>query len=163
GLSASLPSWSAAADKEKAPDYYPLKVGNKWHYRVEAAGQTNKITLQISKMEKINDKEVARLETVAQGGVAAASEHVSSAADGVYRHRFNDMDVTPPLCLIKYPVKKGESWTTEISIGQQKAKAVCNVIGEEEIKVGTNKYKTVAVKIDVDLGPVKITTTYWFS
>ncbi len=150
----------SVADGEK-PDYYPLKVGAKWHYRLKAAGQDNaKIVLQLAKFETIDGQRLGRMETVANGSVVA-SEHLASTAKGVFRHRFNGIEVMQPLCLLKYPVKDGESWDSAFSVGTEKATATCRV-GREEIEVPAGKFKAVTVRVIADTGGMKISTTYWF-
>lgn len=144
------------------PDYYPLKVGTNWTYRVvlgsEAKGQ---VTNQIAKIEKIDDQSLARQETVAQGAVAA-TEHLSSTAKGIFRHRYNGVEVTPPVCVLRYPVKQGDSWGSEAKVGEQTIKMTSRVVGEEEVAVPAGKYKAIAVQVDGDAAGTKIRTTYWF-
>jgi hypothetical protein len=156
------PSLPAADKDAKTPDYYPLQAGSKWHYQVQVDGEKKgQVTSQIAKIEKIDGQSLARLETTVQGSVTA-SEHLSNTAKGLYRHRYNGMEVTPPICLLKYPVKKGESWEADAKIGDETIKGTCRV-SEAEIEVPAGKYKTVVVQFDAQAGQVKIKTTYWFA
>lgn len=150
-----------AEDKASGPDYYPLKVGTKWTYRVQVGGgQPGQVINQIAKLEKIDDQQLARQETVVQGNVAA-TEHLSSSAKGIYRHRYNGVEVLPAVCVLRYPVKQGDSWGSEAKVGDQTIKMTSRV-GEEEVTVALGKYKAITVQVDGDAGGVKIRTTYWF-
>jgi hypothetical protein len=149
-----------AADKESPTDLYPLKLGNKWHYRVDGGAREGTMVIHIAKIEKIDDQMLARLEGVVRGKTVI-SEHLASTEKGVFRHRINGIEISPALCLIKYPVKDGESWETEIKVGEEMAKAVCRV-GKDEIEVPAGKYKTVTVKVDIEQDGAKFTSTYWF-
>src|SRR5436309_8666713 len=84
---------AAELAKAKAPpNYYPLKVGSKWHYQVEVGnGQKAVIVNQIAKIENIDGKDLARLETVVQGNIQA-TEHLSSNGQGIFRNRYNDLE-----------------------------------------------------------------------
>lgn len=142
------------------PDYYPLKVGTKWTYRVQAGGQQGQVTTHIAKIEKIDDQALARHETQAQGNLSA-TEHLSSTAKGIYRHRLNGVEVVPPVCVLRYPVKPGDTWTSEAKIGELPIK-MSSRVGEEEVTVPLGKYKAVTLQVEGDFGGTKIHTTYWF-
>jgi hypothetical protein len=153
--------WLLADDKVKPPEYLPLKEGLKWHYQVEANGQKLQLVTQVAKIEAINGQSLARLETVS-GGTVAASEHLSVTAKGIFRHRYNGVEISPPVCLLKFPVKNGASWESENKVGEQSAKMVCRV-SSEEVEVPAGKFKTVSVQVVADAAGMKITTTYWFA
>jgi hypothetical protein len=165
-LVAALPGWaqapSAKPTKDKVPTYYPLKVGSKWHYQVDA-GEGRKVLIvnQIAKIENIDGQNLARLETVANGEVKA-TEHLSSNDQGVFRNRYNGMEVTPPVCLLKYPIKEGQSWETETKAGEQQL-TVSGREGRAEIQVPAGKYQTVTCLIETSVNGMKISTNYWFA
>ena len=150
-----------ADDKVKPPEYLPLKEGLKWHYQLEANGQKLQIVTQIAKIEAINGQSLARFETVVNGNVAA-SEHYSVTTKGIFRHRFNGVEISPPVCVLKFPVKNGDSWESENEVGEQTAKMACRVV-TEEVEVPAGKFKTVSVQVVGDAAGMKITTTYWFA
>ena len=52
---------------------------------------------------------MARSETVVNGNVVA-TEHLTSSAEGVFRCRYNGIEVSPPLCIFKYPIKENATW-----------------------------------------------------
>lgn len=146
---------------QSGPDYYPLRAGTKWTYRVVLGGEAKGMVInQIAKIEKIDDQSLARQETVAQGNVAA-TEHLSSTAKGIFRHRYNGVEVVPPVCVLRYPVKQGDSWGSEAKVGDQTIKMTSRV-GEEEVTVPAGKYKAITVQVDGDAAGTKIRTTYWF-
>jgi hypothetical protein len=149
--------------KKAPPDYYPLGEGTKWHYRVEVGGKTVQVTNQVAKVETIDGQPLARLETVVGEGQVTASEHLRTTPQGVFRHRYNGIAVSPPLCLLKYPVKDGESWATDIKIGGMQLKVRCRVGGAEEVEVPAGKYKAVTSDVETAVMGVKITTKYWFA
>jgi hypothetical protein len=152
-----------AKTKDKTPDYYPTKVGTKWEYQVDAGnGQKVTVVNQIAKIEKVDGKPLAVLETLVNGQVQA-TEHIGVEAGGIFRYRFKGIEVSPPVCLLKYPVKEGASWETETKIGGQEFTVSGRVGGTEEVKVPSGKYQAVSAKIETTVKGNKITNTYWFA
>ena len=149
--------------KEKQPDYYPLKVGTKWHYQVDAGGgQKATVVYRIAKIEKVDGKPMAVLEALVNEEVQA-TEHVGVESGGVYRYRLKSMELSPPVCLLKYPVKEGSSWETETKIGTREITVIGREGGTEEVQVPAGKYQAVSVKIETTVKGNKVSTTYWFA
>jgi len=127
--------------QEISSPYYPLKVGSKWHYRV---GEDQKLLVQVAKAEEFKivrslGKDKAKEEKVAgftlemvSGGRPALKEQVAILPDGVYRFSYAGKEVTPPLCILKLPPKKGDTWQVDSMIGDVKAKGTFRS-GEAEI------------------------------
>lgn len=157
-----------ATAQEKTQDsksYYPLKAGNKWTYQIEsdAAAKGSKLINQIAKMEKIDGVPLFRLETTVKGKVGA-TEHLSINDKGIFRNRYNGIEVTPPICMIKFPIKKGSTWKVESKVGEEKLNVACK-LDEEEIEVPAGKFKTVKVIMDAEVvgAGILVSTTYWFA
>ena len=160
-LMLAVPLCAAPAERD-TPDYYPLKAGTTWEYKVITAQGTGTVTNTIAKIEKIDGKPLARLECEARGQVVA-SEHLTSTDKGIFRHRFNGIDFSPPVCLVKLPVKEGETWETEVKAGKATNKIACKVMGNEEVTVGSGKYKALKTSVEVEENGQKVLSTYWFA
>ena len=119
--SATPPDKKGGDDKEKTANYFPMQVGNRWTYRVSVGGNTATAVSSIAKIETIDKIPLARLEAQVNGQVVA-SEHLQQTKDGVFRHRNNGQDISPPFCLLKYPVTSGAKWKGEIKVGAEKGK-----------------------------------------
>ncbi len=148
--------------QKKTLDYYPLKVGTSWTFRVQAQGQNLEIVNRVAKRENINGMELVKIETLT-GGRVVASEHLRSTERGVFRYRFNNLEISPPLQLIKYPIKKkGETWKQTIKMGSQEV--TVNVKSNmEKVKVPAGQYRTVSVELGMTIMGKTITTKYWFA
>lgn len=142
-------------------NYYPLEAGNSWTFRVEVNGNQVTATSRIAKIEKINDISMGRLEATVNDKIVA-TEHLQQNDKGVFRHRFNGLEVEPPLELLRYPVKAGEKWAGELKVGADTGKFSA-VTGEENVEVPAGKYKTVRVAIQLIEKGKTIDTTYWFA
>jgi hypothetical protein len=163
-VATTLPSAAqVASEKTKLPDYYPLKVGTKWTYEVDAGtAQKVQVTNQIAKIETIDGKSLARLETVVNGMVAA-TEHLSSTPQGVFRHRINGVEATPPVCILRYPFKDGEKWEAETTVGPQHLKLASRNGESEEVTSPAGKYKTVSVVTETNVNGAQINNTCWYA
>ena len=83
-LAGVLQARGAVLDIKEMPDYYPLKAGTKWHYHTTTGDGNEGRLLWTCKIEKIDDKPLARLEAL-KDGVPLVSEHMSSNPQGVFR------------------------------------------------------------------------------
>ena len=46
-----------------SPNYYPMDVGNEWHYRVTGNNKSSSVVTRIAKIDDINGEKLARLES----------------------------------------------------------------------------------------------------
>lgn len=163
-----LPGVLHAEDKpatDAAPNYYPLKQGNKWTHRLLVGDQQRgTIVSEVTATETVDGKELAKLEASVNGQVLA-SEHLQVTPEGVLRHKFNGMEVTPPVLLLKYPVKDGDKWEIKTAAGGDKLNGTATVT-LEDVKVVAGEYKK-AVKVMLDFTientQQQVKTTYWFA
>jgi hypothetical protein len=142
--------------------YYPLKAGTKWHYRLESNSSV-KLTIQVADVETLDGETiVARLEEVVDT-VVINREDVSSTAVGIFLHHNNGMDISPPLCLLTFPARAGESWHGDIKFNEYQGTAACRIAGTEEVEVPAGKFQAIVVHRDNQL---KMRPTYryvdWF-
>jgi hypothetical protein len=152
----------AATDKEKTPDYYPLKPGTKWFYELNGNGQKIKLQIQVSKIETIDGNKMALVETVINGMVTG-TEHVTATEKGVFRHRMNGIELSPPVCILKYPYKKDDTWEGETTVGAEKIMVKGKALGDEEVSVPAGKYKTVKADTETSGAGMKMTASLWFA
>lgn len=147
--------------KKKSNNYLPLQKGNKWHYRVQVAGKSFDVTTQVSEIEKVKGQSLAKVDAVSQGKVVM-SEHLRQDAKGVFRHRVNGIAVSQPVCVLKYPIMKGDSWKSKTKVANQEIELRCRV-GKAEVTVPAGKYKAVTVEAEGKANGQPISTTYWFA
>ena len=166
-----LMAWTSAPGVEPPPvekqdkqaDYYPLRVGNKWQFELEVKGKTIDAEYQVAKIEQIDGQALACIEA-SMDGKAAATEHLATSDKGIFRHRTDGMELTPPVCLLKYPIKEGETWT-----GKTKASGAgeliykCRVGKWENVEVPAGKFKTITMNISLEQGGMTIVSDYWFA
>jgi hypothetical protein len=161
-----------AAKDEKAKDYYPLNPGMKWFYKMYLEGRTLDVEIQVKELVTLDGQSLALVERkvterdskddkVKQ--VDSGTEHMSANEKGVFRYRVNGIALSPPMCLLKYPFKAGETWETESTMGSEQLKIKGKAIGIEEVEVNEKKYQAHRADIDTTgIGNV-VSSSYWFA
>ncbi len=151
------------------PEYYPLAVGTRWHYQVDIGQpQKQEITLVIAEEETLDGKPVSRLEVFSDGVRRQMTEHLMSNEKGIFRVRIGGVTYNPPLCILKYPLKPGQSWITKTTANDgQQLTALCKQGAQQEIQVPAGRFRTIPCTIEIDQqtpkGLMKIVNTYWFA
>ena len=146
-ISFSSVALRVAIGQDKAPDYFPLASGTKWSYELDQAGKKTKISSQIAKVETVDGKSLALFETTINGEVTS-TEQLAATEKGVFRHRINGIELSQPVCILKYPLKKDDTWEAETTIANEPLKIKGKVIDNEEVTVAAGKYKAFQVEVE---------------
>jgi hypothetical protein len=163
----------AGRGQESSSPLYPLKVGSKWHYR---AAEGRKVTVTVARAEQLEilrtdpkEKKVTTQKVpgfaleIASGGRKPLLEHVAVLPDGVYRFGFAGKQISPPLCILKLPPQKGQTWQVDSTIGDLKVKGTFRT-GEADIVVPAGKFTCVTVFLQNEEGNTdKTVLEYYFA
>jgi hypothetical protein len=149
----------AADDKVKDSPYYPLQVGNKWHYRTGMG----KFTFQVKKHEKMGDTICAVMEA-SRDGKTFNTEYWGIRNDGIYRFSMQGQKQAKPYCVLKLPPKKGATWKADFKISGEPHMGSFT-IGEEEVTVPAGKFQAVTAISEGFQSPDKrkLKYKYWFA
>ncbi len=139
-------------------DFYPLKPGTKWTYKV--ADTT--IVVQVAG----TDSEGTKLETKVADKVVA-SEVLKVSPDKISRVKINSAAITPPVDILRFEggkVVKGAKWKIESKIQDATVKGEFTVKDDKEkIEVGAGKFEAVCVEgPEFDIAGTKTAVRYWF-
>lgn len=157
----SIPVWAQSPPTPTAADLYPLQVGNAWHFKLTQGETTAELSYVIRKTENIDGVELYRIETHMDGN-SAASEHLAVTAEGVFRHRFNGLELSPPLKLIANPLKFDEEWKATINAGDETIKCTSKLGKPVDVSVPAGDYQAYELTVEaVTAGDVKVLTNYW--
>jgi hypothetical protein len=157
---------------------YPLKEGNKWTYTTGKDKETIEVT--VKGKEKVGTDEAYELVTSRNGTVEATEQVVVKTEKGqvgVYRVKVGGVTVTPPLCFLKIPARKGDKYEKvdpwEVSsflgpMGGEKIEGKFTLSETEiEVKVKDKKEpeKKKAFKVsgeDMKANGQNLSLAYWF-
>jgi hypothetical protein len=158
---ASATSKDSSSSAEPLANYCPLKARTKWRYRVTANGVTATMTREVAKIEVIDGQSLARIDSIMDGNLVG-SEHLANNDKGLFRHRYDGVPFEPPICILKYPVKEGESWPLECRSGNDRMTGICTC-AMEEVTVPAGKFKTVKVIVIAQYQGQSVSGTYWLA
>lgn len=155
-------AWAPAqpGKEVKTPNYYPLQVGNEWRFKVAVGDKSATAISRIVKIDTINGLALARLEATVNDQIIA-TEHLRQTPEGIFRHRNQGQEITPPICLLKFPAKPGAKWSADITVGKDTGKYHCET-KEETVKVPAGEFKTLRVTIRLESQGKAVNTSYWF-
>src|SRR3954470_12343543 len=92
-LLAGLAGLSSAQDTLPASTpYYPLDVGNAWHFK---AGE-NRYQFRVTKIEKVGNTPAARIDLLVNGK-SIAHEHITATKDALLRVTVEGKEAKPPV------------------------------------------------------------------
>lgn len=139
-LSSNLLAQDQAPKEDK---YYPLKKGSTWEY--VTAGKSFRI--ELVEFEMVGDTLCAKLESILNGNTVA-SEHVAVKDDGVYRYKYNNIEINPPLKFLVLPAAPDKTWQVDSSAqtpgGEQLNLKGTFTTKAEPVKVPAGDYQTIS-------------------
>lgn len=141
-----------------AGDYYPMKPGAKWVYKV---GETT-ITVKVAGSDGDGTKLVTEV-----NGKEVASEVLKVTADGIVRSKINTAAVTPPVQILKLTggkAVKGDKWKVESVVQNSPVKGEFTIKDDaEKLKVQGTDYTAVCVEgAEFDIAGTKTAVKQWF-
>ena len=149
---------SVALAQTGGSDYYPLKVGTKWVYKV----LETTITVKVASA----DADGAKLE-VEVNGKAVASEVIKVTPEGIFRTKINNAKIDPPVMILKLKdgkATKSDKWKIASTIADQKVNGEFSVKDDKEkIKTAIGDLEAIAVEgNEFDIAGTKTSVKYWF-
>jgi hypothetical protein len=162
-------------DKVGSTPYYPLEVGNAWHYKV---GE-NKFILRVAKHEKIGKVMCARLELESDKKVRWTEHLAVLPADTLFKGKFkagerfvarcavDGKEAKPPIPFFQVPPpKKADAWAVDSKVGDRTVRGKLKP-GDKEVEVtvpaGTYKNAYTVRGEDLEVNGVKWVVTYYFA
>lgn len=146
--------------------YFPLEVGNEWHYR----SGDEKVIIRVVRHEPVelmDDKEkpskIQAAVVELKSGNRIVFEKMTVAADGAYRLSTAGHQITPPLRFLKLPSKEGDKWTVQSDSEGIPLKGTFT-ISRETVKVPAGSFDCyVSATKDFQIAGDTSSITYWFA
>jgi hypothetical protein len=125
--------------------YFPTAVGTRWFYKVGDFEVTDVVTA-VKKEDAVTTVTVQR---EAEDGKMSPSLKVEIRGDGLFMTEEAGLSYDPPACLLKFPVRAGDKWTTETRRpdGYQ-VSFHSKVIGVDDIDTPVGKHRCVRVHVE---------------
>lgn len=149
---------AAPAAPAGAADYFPMKAGAKWVYKVGDAVVTVKVAS--------SDKDGTKFETEVNNKVVA-TETLMVTPEGIVRSKINNSEVKPPVMILKLTggkAVKGDKWRVESTVQSLTVKGdFVTKDDKESVTVPAGKFDAVAVEGgEFDIAGTKTSIKYYF-
>lgn len=151
----------AAEGKLTSQILYPMVENSTWAYDMQVQGKKMDMMIRIAGIEKSEKQQLYKVEAAFDGKVSA-TESFSNDKQGLARHRNNGLELSPPLQLLRNPVKIGDKWQQKIKHSGITMATTCKT-SAEVIDTPLGKLDTVKVSISTVVEGVAIDTDYWFA
>jgi hypothetical protein len=158
---AALTNRPVFADEPQPADYLPLREGTKWHFDAKVNSLSVPMIIRVAKFQSSESRQAARLETVVNGSVAA-SEYLGVSEEGIFRLKMNNIDINPPLQILRFPIKKGDAWTSTATVGGETLKAD-SVVDLQKVSVPAGSFEAALVTTTVSTPQGRMTNRQWFA
>ena len=167
-LCLTIPSRSLADD-----NIFPITKGSTWKFTGTAA--TSKMAMDATITSVKTDKGVSSvLFDWTVNGKTSQKETYLVSKQGVSRSQAGvtgTETINPPIPILKFPVKIGQSWTWKGSLkGGQKpmpASAILKVLSLDDVNTVAGKYKAYCVNLSLTItqgaNTMTIQNKYWFA
>ena len=155
---------SAPRLKDQPPGiYFPTTVGDRCVVEMRYATTSAEYTEVVTAVEKTDGGTVV---TVARGtdGQPDSLSQVKVTDAGLYRMSHLGTTYDPPYCILKFPLKPGQAWTSEVtSGGAVRTTFKYKAIEEEDVEVPAGKFRTFRLEVDIDSRGQARKSVIWYS
>jgi len=140
----------------QSENYFPLQVGNKWLFRVNAADTEFQMEYNAVSKETVDGQETIKVESVVNG-LTSQTEYYEVTTQGIFTILRNltvyEFHFNPKQIFLKYPVTIGQSWNQKGNFSDPAQKVSfqyeqqCQYIAMEEVSVPAGTFKAVKLRI----------------
>ena len=163
-LVAVLPVGSAPRLKEEAArTYFPMTVGDRWVVELRYATTADEYTEVVTAVDQKDGATIVTVGREADGKVGPLS-HVKVTDEGLFRMSNLGTTYDPPYCILKFPVKPGQAWTSEVtSGGAVRTTFKYKAIQEEDVEVPAGKFRAFRLEVDIDSRGQTRKSVIWYA
>jgi hypothetical protein len=143
--------------------YFPTKVGAKWVQQSDKGFERTEV------ITSVEEKDGSKLVTISreQDGKQVPHLKLSVSPKGVFLVggvRDGDAEFSPPMCLLKLPLKAGEPWDFDCARGLGRLTGTATAHAPEDVEVPAGKYRAVRVEMEHQTkGGNRHRSAYWFA
>jgi hypothetical protein len=132
-------------------DYFPTTVGDRWVTEFQYKTNTAEITEVVTSVEKKDGVRIVTVGREIEGKVFPQTSEVRVTDKGLFRVSQLGVVYDSPYCILKLPLKPGESWTSEVRVnGTITSTFKYKAIKEETVEVPAGKFKAFRIEVEID-------------
>lgn len=122
-------------------ELFPMKIKEKRVYEVK--NSTDPVVMDVIKKEKVGEHDTYLFEA-SVNSMVRAKENMMVTKDGVFRVKMGDNVLDPPLQLVRFPLKDGDTWKGEFKANGVVVK-VSSDLSIKDVNVPAGEYKNAIV------------------
>jgi hypothetical protein len=144
--------------------YFPTTVGDRLVTEMRYKTHTDEYTEVVTAVEKKDGAVVVSVGREVDGKVSPQSSDVRVTDKGLFRMSLLGTVYDEPYCILKLPLKPGETWTSESASGGGAVKSTFKykAIKEEDVEVPAGKFHAFRIEVDVDTRGRATHSTIWY-
>ena len=150
--------------KEEPPRaYFPMTVGDRWVVEMRYATSSAEYTETVTAVEKADGGTVV---TVGRGGDGQPDSlsRVKVTDQGLFRMSNLGTTYDPPYCILKFPVRPGQAWTSEVTTGGAvRTTFKYKVVQEEDVEVPAGKFRAARLEVDIETRGQARKSVIWYA
>ena len=161
-----LLAWAVVAAPRKddpPPVYYqPATVGDQLVYERDYGAQSWELVLEVTDVRHEGAALIVTLREV-EGDLAPESYRFDVSAKGVYSVGEGDAALGSPVCFLRLPFKKGETWEAAHKLDGETYPTKYTAAGEEEVEVPAGKFRCLRIESEYVFKGATCTRTCWMA
>jgi hypothetical protein len=148
----------------RQPIYYPTTIGTKWVYDYEVGGAVKgNPTYVVTDVAVKDGAKVVSVGSVAADGTVTPCDAVAISEQGLTRLTVPDLDLAPPLVILKLPHTAGREWPCNADYPGLAVKGTMTATGPEPVRVPAGAFDAIKVTADYRTnGGRDSRVTWWF-
>jgi hypothetical protein len=160
GVAGSAPKLKDTA----AGDYFPTTVGDRWVTEMQYKTHTVEYAEVVTAVEKKDGGLVVSVGREVGGTLRPETSDVRVTDKGLFRVTLLGTVYDEPYCILKLPLKPGESWTSQVSSdGTVTSTFKYKAIKEETVEVPAGKFKTFRIEVEIDSRGQPAKSVIWYN
>jgi hypothetical protein len=159
-----VPVVSAPRLKDEPPrTYFPMTVGDRWVIEMRYKANAEEYTEVVTAVEKKDGATVVTVGREVNGQVGSLS-HLKVTDEGLFRVSHLGTTYDAPYRILKYPLKPGQSWTSEVSSGGVVSSTFkYKAIDEEAVEVPAGKFRAFRIEVDINTRGQSRKSVIWYA
>jgi hypothetical protein len=146
-----------------AGDYFPTTVGDRWVTEMQYKSGTSEYTEVVTAVEKKDGGLVVTVGRESDGKLLPQTSDVRVTNKGLFRMSLLGTMYDEPYCILKLPLKPGESWTSQVSSGGTVTSTFkYKAIKEETVEVPAGKFKAFRIEVEIDNRGQPAKSVIWY-
>jgi Protein of unknown function (DUF3108) len=144
--------------------YFPMTVGDRWVTEMQYKTFSSEYTEVVTAVEKKDEATLVTIGREVEGTVGPQVSQIRITDKGIFRVSSLGTVYDAPYCVLRLPLKVGETWTSEVGSGGNVTSTFkYKAIKEEDVQVPAGKFRAFRIEVDLDNSGRAGRSTIWYA